>query len=95
MIAGHFRLYHVLLLLLSTYGCKLVGFKDWQVFYGRGFNSEKGVELKCWKSDDFREGRREGRGNRVFLGVVASLSRELVTFGSVLDEGWMVLVCFG
>ncbi len=50
---------------------------------------------KCWKSDDFRKGRREGRGKRVFLGVVASLSRELVTFGSVLDEGWMVLVCFG
>ncbi len=25
------------LLLFSRYGCKLVGFKDWQVFYGRAF----------------------------------------------------------
>ncbi len=54
-----------------------------------------GKVSNCWKSDDFREGRREGRGKRVFLGIVASLSRELVTFGSVLDEGWMILVCFG
>ncbi len=59
----------------------------WSGFCGKG--------SKWWKSDDFRKGRREGRGKIVFLGIVASLSRELVTYVSVLDEGWMVLVRFG